>query len=54
MAHLESCQKDLLSSSGTTSVAFKMRATATISHICKMKEVKDQIPYTDVIILLQI
>lgn len=32
--YLESCQNDRLSSSGTTSVAFNMRATATMSQIC--------------------
>lgn len=33
LGHLESCQNDLLSSLGTTSVAFMIRATATMSHI---------------------
>jgi hypothetical protein len=33
-SHLLSCQNDFLSSSGITSVAFIMRAIATISHIC--------------------
>lgn len=33
--HLESCQNELLSNSGITSVALIKRATATISHICK-------------------
>jgi len=32
--YLVSCQNDLLSSSGITRVAFIIRATATISHIC--------------------
>jgi len=32
--YLVSCQNDLLSSSGITRVAFMIRATATISHIC--------------------
>ena len=33
-SYLLSCQNDFLSSSGITRVAFMIRATATISHIC--------------------
>jgi hypothetical protein len=35
-SYLGSAQKDLLSSSGTTSVRFRWRAIVTISHICSI------------------
>jgi hypothetical protein len=35
--YIESCQNDRLSSYGITRVAFMIRATATMSHICNSR-----------------
>ena len=37
ISYLLSCQNDFLSSSGITRVAFMIRATATMSHICNFR-----------------